>query len=830
MLILKRALLFGLAAANLVASRAHGHVPSDGYISRRGLAEPTGNDRIPDGIQLGNDKWTRQEIVDAIAPGKSSKPFGNNGLEFKGGRWQPKTGGLFEVGKSKLLEYDLTKSTSRGKYRAITTSNRNFIGITEHVENNNVRAFYDVKQKVSDGFYLTDPPMPDIVTGTNGARFARKDIAAAMVSQTKTKTSNGKWRSKITALGGADAGAYNVVYDGNRFVYIEDGSDIDAPIAQRKLYPAPKCKRDGTGDCILGEEEEETGLNNTKEDGKTTEPTEEEGKTAEPAEEEGKLTEHTTPLEEGATPIESAESVKIAEEISQREFAELAARGGMSKSIKDAFSLSIQDARSKLLGYKPLTLESSRFELAAGKLANLPFERIAVGSYINGVTEAFEKDVNIFDKAKAVTSIVPIIGCTANAVSEAFKDNFDMLDTVLCGLGDGLMLSPAAPIGLAIHAIRGIIKAFDPPPVPKQEDLLKTRDDQWNKFLADYVYAYIYSKVNDNSTSKEQPFRTKLGGTLAMHGLAVVSEGAKNIGVANAVAQKSLGASKDGGDKAGIEQTLSKATEGIRAGVWNETLRQQRNHLLALPDMLRDGAAASLKSMADNLNKEYVDRLKSPEMAEHYKKVTPVPGVSGTESNNLAEVREKLQKIATYLQSKPPVLPPSFNLAYMLGQSKGLQGLDPAVLSPRDYLRELPGSNLSEDRINFFVVFHALEVAMLLRGELKRTEDELRNPWKSDIKDARPLQLLIAIKFGHLYEEEQKQGAAHPDIPPLVKQNDLGSVEWLAKITGLSEEEVEKVPKGGESLSYLKLVTDEKMVLAMQDLLRGRAGGKASKP
>ncbi|KAM0742732.1 hypothetical protein ACQRIT_002909 [Beauveria bassiana] len=90
-------------------------------------------------------------------------------------------------------------------------------------------------------------------------------------------------------------------------------------------------------------------------------------------------------------------------------------------------------------------------------------------------------------------------------------------------------------------------------------------------------------------------------------------------------------------------------------------------------------------------------------------------------------------KIGDYLESKPPALPLCFTLAYILGQSEGSARLGPSRALLRDYLCELPGAKLSEDRINFFSLFHTLEVARLLHGTLKITEDGLCNPWKSNI-------------------------------------------------------------------------------------------------
>ncbi|KAM0743518.1 hypothetical protein ACQRIT_001777 [Beauveria bassiana] len=303
-----------------------------------------------------------------------------------------------------------------------------------------------------------------------------------------------------------------------------------------------------------------------------------------------------------------------------------------------------------------------------------------------------------------------------------------------------------------------------------------------HNFLANYVYTYIYSNSKEPSNSKEKTFRAKLSSTLNIRGLAVVSEGAQKIGAAKAVAQKSLKASKDDAEKAEIEKASVEVVEGIRAVMWNDTLRSQRDYLF--------------------------------------------PAYPGEKPGNLGPVQSKLRIIAAHVKNAPLPLPKTFSLAYILGQSKGLEGLDPGVLSPRDYLRDQKAPmKLSEDHINFLSIFHTLEVTKLLHGYIK--EDQLRNPWKSEIKDARPLRLLIAMKFGKIVEERKGSGASGPDILPLLGWD---SAPLLAAITGLSEEIARSLPMGEEYLPYKdEGLISEKMIMAMLRLAQSWSAPNGNK-
>ncbi|KAM3449429.1 hypothetical protein NHJ6243_009973 [Beauveria neobassiana] len=335
------------------------------------------------------------------------------------------------------------------------------------------------------------------------------------------------------------------------------------------------------------------------------------------------------------------------------------------------------------------------------------------------------------------------------------------------------------------------------------------------KFLADHVYTYIYSDSKEPPNSKEKTFRAKLSSTLNIQGLTIISEGAQKISAAKAVAQKSLKASKDDTEKAEIEKASVKVVKGIRAVMWNDTLRSQRDYLLGLPDALRDQSKASLKPLGEAFNDDYVKNVAFIQMFRTFYQPNAFnrfPAYPGEKPGNLSPVQSKLRIIAAHVKNAPLPLPKTFSLAYILGQSKGLEGLDPGVPSPRDYLRDQKAPmKLSEDRINFLSLFHTLK--------------------KSGIKDTRPLHLLIAIKFRKIVKERRGSGASGPDIPPLLGRDaSLESTPSLAAITGLSEEIARSLPMEGEFLRYKEEgLISEKMIMAMLRLAQSWSAPNGNK-
>ncbi|KAF1730625.1 hypothetical protein CRV24_008694 [Beauveria bassiana] len=804
MFILQRACLLGLAAALLFTSRATGIAPDHGYFLKRGVPEPGEDARVPLEILLGSETWTRAEILEAINK-NTGKKFGNAGVEWKGNKWVEKIP-LFGGVKGTLLEIDLTKC------------NKNLVGIIEHEAGNNFKSIWDVKTLTREGKWLKLGVEGDKVTGDNGLHYARKDIAAAMQSQSRKKVGKNLWKSKVSAMSGTSKDDFYVVYTGEEFKHIEDAS---GKVVFEKPGPCGATPIPKRG-CVPGEVESEVkdklagleGEDSTATPGEEVESPPPKGE-APPPEQAG------SEPGEGAVAPESPESVALAEKFSDEEFVSLATTRGMLKSVTETLALSIKDIRTKALGYKPLSPQSPSFKIRPGKVvaggSNAALGIVSVGVWTKGMIDAFQNDANDLDKTAAVTAIVPFVGCTTNLAADAWKGEVDVQDTALCYIGDALLLTPLAPLGIVVHIVRWLIKLGQPPAVPEKEVFVKHRDSQWKKFLADHIYTYIYSDNKKPSKSEEKPFRVKLNSSLNIQALAVISKGAQKIGAAKVLAQNSLKTSKDAAETAEIEKGSVEVVEGIRAAVWNETIRRQRTYLLELPDALRDKTKASLKPIGEQFNEDYIEHITTPQMVMRFTSLQP--GLP-------AAIEAKLKGIGAHLKTAPLPLPKTFTLAYIIGQSKGLEGLDPRVLSPRDYLGQQTEPKLSEDRINFFSLFHTLEVAKLLQGSIK--EDQLSNPWKSDIKDARPLHLLIAMKFGKVLEERKGTGASGPDVPPLLNRGgSLESASSLGAITGLSEEILSHLPKEGQFLRYKELIS-EKMLLAMLRLAQNQSAQRAN--
>ncbi|KAK2616499.1 hypothetical protein QQS21_000541 [Conoideocrella luteorostrata] len=512
--------------------------------------------------------------------------------------------------------------------------------------------------------------------------------------------------------------------------------------------------------------------------------------------------------------------VETAEQISEKKFLQLADEHGVAKIAEERWSMSLPDVR-KELKYQRLSLGSIKSMLSkAGK------EVLGDPLWILGVVDAFTSDVTKLDRFAALTAIIPVVGCGAQAAADEEKGNVDPMDTFLCVFGDVLLLTPAWPVGVAINIVRAVRGFFRPPKVPTKEDMQTSRDRAWNRFLDDRIYTYIYSHPYN---SKKGSFSDKLNSSLAIEALAVLSQGAQTVGAAQAAVQ----------DASGNGNSTMVATR-LQEAMSNEIVRRQRQVLINLPKALKKDTEGSLGPLAADYNKGFVGNLTTQDMVNRYKETfVGDPEVPGSARTNEDEVRAKLKDIATYLEKTPPKLPGLFDLAYIIGQSRGMVSLDPKTLSPADHVNATaPGQ--SELYVNALSLHHAVQVARLLRGSI--TEDKLSTEFPT--KDgARDLQILIAMKFGRVYDEakfkmadEMFKGSAayfidlqdpnairvltHPDIPA-VKAN-TEAVPYLALVTGLTDNLI-------ENLRRLKDTKTVGMTQVIMDMLK-KIEGQAQQP
>ncbi|KZZ97314.1 hypothetical protein AAL_03278 [Moelleriella libera RCEF 2490] len=448
----------------------------------------------------------------------------------------------------------------------------------------------------------------------------------------------------------------------------------------------------------------------------------------------------------------AGKELELAIKTSEKEFEGLVTKSGLTTVIKQKWKMpSVADLRAKWLGYAPLTPKSPQLikgskvpkKLGGGLLA-----AAGVGLYLTDVVTTWRSGADDLKKTVALTSIIPFVGCATQLLDQIREDKVDVFDSVLCVLGDALLLTPAWPVGLAIQISRAIINYFDEPKkqAPSAEAWLETRDANWKAFLGDHVYSYIYS--HEQRFPDQSSFRDKLNSSLVIETLTVFSEGAQSVGGIEAQAQAALtaaGSDADKKNKIGLENEAAKKT--VMAAMPHEVGRKQRSLLAGLPRKFLDDMDLSLRKMADDFNKEFATMMTSDKTKQEYPN---------------AEAHAKLKTAADQIAKAPLPMPDLFSVAFVMGQSKGLAGIEASALSPRAYIEDLV-PELSPRYVDILAVQRTVKVAQLLLGKIGQDKlpSQLPNGFKPQFgDDNEKLHVLIAMKLGRLAEESKLESAA----------------------------------------------------------------------
>ncbi|KHO00998.1 Heat-labile enterotoxin, A chain [Metarhizium album ARSEF 1941] len=479
----------------------------------------------------------------------------------------------------------------------------------------------------------------------------------------------------------------------------------------------------------------------------------------------------------------NAEMVAAAERLSEKEFASASRRYGLKAIVEGRWNTDLSVVRSKALGRGKLSLSSPKLlpkgsKLKAGMGA---LGAAGIGLWIHGMVEAFTTETSDWDKAAAVTAIIPFVGCGTNLIAQAEKADANTalvaVDTGLCVLGDALLLGGVtAPLGVVVHLSRFLVQFFEPPPdLPTYQEIHAMRDKPWQAFLEEHLNKHLVS----------EEWRKKLEAAVAIESLGIWSKAADRVGLLEA-AKATVLQTPDLSESRGEAQ---KAIEQVRNGAKAEILRRQRRYLLSLPQTLHEGFAKWLAATADTYNADFVRKIKSDDMVERYPSYSKVVAWMFSRQRVYAASHERMATAAWLLEGDPPPMPSLFTLAYFVGVSAGVDdpppprinpkggpgfakftpaepgdwkcAVDPDVIDPMLYLEEKTGR-----KRHLVLVRHTVAVVRLLLGHIKEFQLPAEGEGLSNVQE---FQMLIAMYIGNTFADwkeihRHKVGYIHKDF------------------------------------------------------------------
>ncbi|KYK58955.1 hypothetical protein DCS_00082 [Drechmeria coniospora] len=452
------------------------------------------------------------------------------------------------------------------------------------------------------------------------------------------------------------------------------------------------------------------------------------------------------------------ELTPIAEKASADQFEMLASQHNLKSSTESTFKQSLQTFREGKLGYQKgaaavphLVQEPSRFGGKALASAGKALGVLGAGTYAYGVLEVMVKNASAVDRVAALTAIVPVVGCGASALAHAAEGNAsspeipEYFDNALCVIGDILLFTPLAPVGVAVQVSRFVLtitRALDAY-MSEPAQAKAARDAAWRTFLQDHMYRRLSSIE----------LGAKIFHALAVESLALLSEGAHVLGILEAGQQGALNRTDNSTEHGLLRGFFRNTTEHIRANVSDEIAQAQRQVLLNLVyDALDRHRAASLRILAGRYNKAFVQ-------------------------DRLAGASERIKR---FVRNDKPPMPSSLVVAYLIGQSTGqaakLPPLLPASPSEADDAFAPPGAagdgtsgNLHHLTLNFadylrrkqnglakkdadvISIQQTHAVMQFLQGSIKFDDVAKASPSLSP-SIALEFQILVSLKLGRLFQ------------------------------------------------------------------------------
>ncbi|KAF4591387.1 putative enterotoxin [Ophiocordyceps camponoti-floridani] len=121
---------------------------------------------------------------------------------------------------------------------------------------------------------------------------------------------------------------------------------------------------------------------------------------------------------------------------------------------------------------------------ALAKLPARAFYGAAIAALFKEFVDSLRNEASTYERASIVLAIVPILGCAAEAVANEVHGRRNWVGSALCLVGDVLMVTPAWPLGLALHILRGFLGSLKEKWVPYDGHHLQgKRAEAWALYL-----------------------------------------------------------------------------------------------------------------------------------------------------------------------------------------------------------------------------------------------------------------------------------------------------------------------------------------------------------
>lgn len=335
--------------------------------------------------------------------------------------------------------------------------------------------------------------------------------------------------------------------------------------------------------------------------------------------------------DEADSPATEEKLLQLADGFAESEFASLAAKFGLADLMNRQGKMSLSQMRARFKSHLPLLGKSWATSLRLNAKGSIAGIATALPLVIKQAYDVFsDNSTTTLERVAVLTSLLPIASCTLKAAANRKQGVRTQISTGLCYVGDILLFTPLAPLGLLLRSFGSLVETYEH---QSWKNTKSTRDKWWQEDNYPKILRYFESK--EFASSVESRFTTEMA--------AVLFAGAETKGMLIATKATIHGNSSDW-ERRQMQTTLDKQQEETLPIMCDVILDTKDRFVKDYPRRMVDW----VHNATEAYNEEFIDRYRS-NRARFFRKHAP----RGHEKELRRQFDEGVNNIVKKLRSHP---------------------------------------------------------------------------------------------------------------------------------------------------------------------------------
>ncbi|EQL01877.1 hypothetical protein OCS_02401 [Ophiocordyceps sinensis CO18] len=335
--------------------------------------------------------------------------------------------------------------------------------------------------------------------------------------------------------------------------------------------------------------------------------------------------------DEADSPATEEKLLQLADGFAESEFASLAAKFGLADLMNRQGKMSLSQMRARFKSHLPLLGKSWATSLRLNAKGSIAGIATALPLVIKQAYDVFsDNSTTTLERVAVLTSLLPIASCTLKAAANRKQGVRTPISTGLCYVGDILLFTPLAPLGLLLRSFGSLVETYEH---QSWKNTKSTRDKWWQEDNYPKILRYFESK--EFASSVESRFTTEMA--------AVLFAGAETKGMLIAT-KATIHGNSSNWERRQMQTTLDKQQEETLPIMCDVILDTKDRFVKDYPRRMVDW----VHNATEAYNEEFIDRYRS-NRARFFRKHAP----RGHEKELRRQFDEGVNNIVKKLRSHP---------------------------------------------------------------------------------------------------------------------------------------------------------------------------------